>query len=160
VGSVVADRVDCTNPGLSRSPDTQVLDACDRPQHTTKNRGEGRSEAGSAGIPRDVGPEAAGLTAGERLKLRKQKHKPARGRHAWYDANRRVHEVHNLVSSSNLEGPGAPTPNYPKNHVKKIKLTLPICKRDYVTHSRDRVQRKFRFPVFSKAPFDYNFLVI
>ena len=97
MGSVVADRVDCTNPGLSRSPDTQVLDACDRPQHTTKNRGEGRSEAGSAGIPRDVGPEAAGLTAGERLKLRKQKHKPARGRHAWYDANRRVHEVHYLV---------------------------------------------------------------
>eukprot|EP01050_Picozoa_sp_SAG11_P018148 SAG11_NODE_2700_length_3076_cov_20.676520_1_plen_153_part_10 len=34
--------------------------------------------------------------------------------------------------------------------LKKIKLTLPICKRDYVTHSRDRVQRKFRFPVLSK----------
>eukprot|EP01050_Picozoa_sp_SAG11_P053153 SAG11_NODE_31209_length_293_cov_7.206186_1_plen_56_part_10 len=32
-------------------------------------------------------------------------------------------------SSSNLGGSGAPTPNYPKNHVKKIKLTLPICKR-------------------------------
>eukprot|EP01050_Picozoa_sp_SAG11_P008988 SAG11_NODE_820_length_7014_cov_7.427187_2_plen_271_part_00 len=63
-------------------------------------------------------------------------------------------------SSSNLGGSNSPTPNYPKNHVKKNKLTLPICKRDYVTHSRDRVQRKFRFPVFSKAPFDNNFLVI
>eukprot|EP01050_Picozoa_sp_SAG11_P007123 SAG11_NODE_582_length_8353_cov_28.953356_7_plen_307_part_01 len=37
-------------------------------------------------------------------------------------------------SSSNLGGSNSPTPNYPKNHVKKIKLTLPICKRDYVTH--------------------------
>eukprot|EP01050_Picozoa_sp_SAG11_P050003 SAG11_NODE_27624_length_330_cov_3.926407_1_plen_82_part_01 len=82
MGSVVVDRVDCTNPELS----LYLLDASGRPQHTTKNRGEGQYEAGSTGIPRDVGPKAAGLTAGERLKLRKQKHKPARGRHAWYDA--------------------------------------------------------------------------
>ena len=62
-----------------------------------------------------------------------------------------------------LRGSGAkahPPKKYPKIMLKNLNSTLPICKRDNVTHSRGWVRRKFRFPVFSKAPFDYNFLVI